>query len=169
MTRRRLAVGAAVVAVAAVLLGAWLLRGTDPAAPARPAAADGPAPTTTLRWAPQSSGGADAPEAYPKVPAERVDAGGHGRPGTFRTDRTGGTLFVPVVDMACSRDEARLLGEYPDHVDVEIRTVAKPPPPGVSIAPDGGYSCAGVSIGDGPHAVIALHAPLADRRVVVRR
>jgi hypothetical protein len=60
-----------------------------------------------------------------------------------------------------------LLGEYSDRVEVEVRTVFRPPPS--SIGSDGGYGCMSVRTSGGPYAVIDLRESLGDRAVMVRR
>lgn len=173
--RNSIAIAAVAAAVAALLIGGWFLLKPAPGGTATGSSGSGPAPTTELAWpsypyGPPSTG---APEPYPTIPSAQVrtesqDAYGSTR---VRTARDGRQLLLPVVDSDCMAEEVRLLGQHPDRVDVEIRNVAKPPPPSVSVAPDGSYGCLGISngAGQGPHAAIDLTAPLGQRTVVIHR
>jgi hypothetical protein len=171
MTRSSWSIAGVAAGTAAVLLvGAWLLLGgrdTGQAGTALPSAA---ATTTVLAWSPDTSYGAKPPNPnpYPTVPSAQV-RGDHVSDRAVRTDGGGRRLLVRVTDSDCSGAEVWFLGEYPDRVEVEIRPVAKPPPPGVSIGSDGSYGCVSIGTSDGPHAVIELQEPLGDRAVVIHR
>lgn len=167
MTRNSWGIAGVAAGVAAVLLGGgWFLlggrdtvqAGTEPEMAA----------TTTLSWPADPSDGSQPRDPYPTVPSAQVrdeQLAGWG----VRTAADGRRLFVQLSDSACASEEARLLGEHPDRVDVEIHMVAKPLPPDVSVSPDGSYGCVGMSGSDGPYAVIDLSEPLGEREVVVRR
>jgi hypothetical protein len=168
MTRTSWVIAGAAGGVAVVLLvGAWLLLGGRDAVQAGTTRPD-VAATTVLSWPPDPSDGSKPPEPYPTVPSERV-RGEHVGVSTVRTDGGGRRLLVQLMETDCSGEEVRLLGEHPDRVEVEVRTVLKPPPPSVSIGPDGSYGCMGIGVSDGPYAVIELREPLGDRAVVVHR
>jgi len=169
MTRNGWVAAGFAAGVAAVLLvGAWLLlggrdtvqAGTDPGPEA--------AATTRLSFPPDPSDGSTPPDPYPTVPAAQRQGEEVG-PAGIRTGADGRRLLVQVMDTDCSSEEVRLLGEHDDRVEVEIRTVAKPPPPGVSIGPDGSYGCMGLGTSDGPYAVVDLAKPLGQRAVDVQR
>ncbi|HET9139232.1 hypothetical protein [Actinophytocola sp.] len=152
-----------------LVVGGVLLWGRDADDGGRRAAAAGPAPTTSLPATPDHSMGARAPEPFPAVPNEQVDDGDEaGLPLRVRTGEGGRTLMVPLQDSDCSGEEARLLGEYADRVEVELRTFGKPPPPGTTLGPDGSYGCVSFGPSDNPYAVIMLDGPLGDRRVIIR-
>lgn len=165
MTRSSWGIAGAVAGVAAVLLvGAWLLLG------GRDTGRAGSTPlatTTVLSWPPDPSDGSDPPDPYPTVPSTQM-RGDDMSAWAVRTDADG-RLLVQARESDCSADHVRLLGEHPDRVEVEIRTVAKPPPPGVTIGPDGSYGCMSSGGSEGPYAVIELAEPLGDRAVVIDR
>jgi hypothetical protein len=182
--RNSVAVAGVLAVVAAVLLiGAWfLLADRDPARPVAagtgspaegtaPRASGTAAPTTSLNWngPPRPVGQPSESQArpYPTVPPAQVRPIGRQVGPTVRTGDGGRRVFVEVLDGQCVLEEVRLLAEHADRVEVEVRTIGKPPPPGASVAPDGSYGCAEISAGDGPHAVIDLRAPLGERAVVV--
>jgi hypothetical protein len=155
--------GAAAGVAAVVLLGIWMLAGrqSEPAA-----AGSGPAPTTLLSWPPDPSDGSRPPDPYPTVPSAQIRAE-HDNSWKVRTGDGGRRLLVALMDTDCSREEVRLLGEHTDRVEVEIRHVAKPPPPSASLAPGGHYTCMSFGTSDGPHALIELREPLGERAVVL--
>jgi hypothetical protein len=127
----------------------------------------GPAPTTQLRLSyPDPSGMEPTPDSpYQPVPDEQVD--GNLITAALTEDRT---LYIPVQDLECIRDEVWSRGEHADRVEVEIRPVAVPPPPGVTTGADGSYGCMSYSSSvDGPYAVIELTEPLGNRRLVVEQ
>jgi hypothetical protein len=168
MTRSSWVIAGAAAAVAAVLLAAgWFLLGRPEAGEAG-AAPPAVAPTTVLSVPPDPSDGSTPPDPYPTVASDRV-RGDHVSPWTVRTGSDGRQLLVQVADTDCYGEEVRLRGEHADRVDVEIRMVAKPPPPGVSVAPDGSYGCGSYGSADGPYAVLELREPLGDRAVVIDR
>jgi hypothetical protein len=168
MTRSSWVIAGAAAGVAAVLLvGAGLVFGgreTDRAG----ATTSGPAPTTVLSHPADPSGGSRRPDPYPTLPSGQV-RGDHASSWMVRTDGDGTRLLVQLIETDCSAEEVRVLGEHPDRVEVEIRTVAKPPPPSATFGPGGSYGCVGFSPADGPHAVVELREPLRERAVVIRR
>jgi hypothetical protein len=117
-----------------------------------------PAPTTQLRMSnPDPSGTEPAPgNPYRPVPDEQVD--GTLVPVAFTAGRT---LYIPVREDECIREEAWPRGEHTDRVEVEIRQV--------TTAADERQSCIGFGNVDGPYAVIELAEPLGDRRLVVEK
>lgn len=161
-------IASAAAGVAAVLLvGAWLLFGgreTEQAGTTSPDVVT----TTVLNWPPDPSDGSNPPDPYPTVPSAQV-RGDHVSAWMVRTDGDGRLLMVQLTESDCSREVVRVLGQHPDRVEVEIQTVAKPPPPSASVGPDGSYGCMSFSALDGPFAVIELHEPLEDRTVVIHR
>jgi hypothetical protein len=159
---------AAAGVAAALLVGAWLLLGGQDPGQQAAAAPPGVAATTVLSQPPDPSDGSEPPDPYPTVPSAQM-RGDQVSTSKVRTDRDGRRLLVRLTELDCLSEEARLLGEHPDRVEVEIRTVAKPPPPSVSVGPDGSYGCMGYGASDGPYAVIELREPLGDRTVVIRR
>jgi hypothetical protein len=166
------AIAGAAALVAALLLGAWFLFGDRESPAAEPGSPPGPAPTTNLEFPPVSSGlpsGSRAADPYPIVPSDQVRAETDGLTLELRTGDGGRQLLVPAFDLACLREEVWFLGEHPDRVEVEIRSIAKPPPPGVSVRPDGSYDCGITMYSLPPHAVISLRSPLGTRTVVVTR
>jgi hypothetical protein len=170
--RRFVPIAAIVGAVAALLVGGWLLiAGRDLGA-----AAAGPgttAPTTRLPSMTYSSETPEAPQPFPSVPDAQV--GGNHPLGSIRTGVDGRQLLVPLQDGQCGGEEARLLGEYGDRIEVEIHTLPMPapasPPPGVTVSPDGSYSygCVSFAPANGPYAVIDLRDPLGTRKIVVHQ
>lgn len=155
----------AVVGAVAVVLGVIFVFATTEGE-ARPGNGQpaGPAPTTQLPSSnPDPSGTEPAPDKpYRPVPAEQVD--GH----LVIAARTAGrTLYIPVQDNDCIREEVWPRGEHADRVNVEIRPFATPPPPGVTTGADGSYYCGGDVDLDGLYAVIELAEPLGDRRLVL--
>jgi hypothetical protein len=161
-------IAGAAAAVAAVLLaGGWLLLGNRGAVEAG-APTSGVAPTTVLSWPPDPSDGSRPPDPYPTVPPAQLKAE-HDYSWKVRTGDGGRRLLIGLFESDCSAEEVRLLGEHADRVDVEIRMVAKPPPPHVTIGPDGSYGCFGYGTSDGPHAMIDLAAPLGERAIVIHR
>ena len=78
-------------------------------------------------------------------------------------------LFVPAIDSKCTRDEIRLLREQSDLVEIEVRSVSKPKPPDITVAPDGSYGCAEIVSTNGNYAVVRLRDPLGTRMVQVTR
>ena len=160
---------AAVVALATVLLmGVWLVVAGPQRVQAGNAVPDDVARTTVLSSPPDPSDGSAPPRPFPTVPSAQV-RGQHVAPWGVRTGSDGQQLLIQVMETDCSDEEVRLRGEYPDRVEVELRTVAKPPPPGAEIGPDGSYGCGGIGTADGPYAVIDLRGPLGDRDVVIHR
>jgi hypothetical protein len=162
--RNSIAVAAIVAAVAALLLGGWFLLNSPGST-----SAGGPAPTTLLVL----PSGSTRP-AYPTVPPEQVrlvtDDGY--APLDVRTTNDGRQLLIPMHDLECFTEEARLLAEHPDRVEVEIRALAKPPPPGTTLDANGSYICASFEyngLEQGPHAAVDLAAPLGARSVVIHR
>lgn len=166
--RSSIVIAGAAALVAAMLLGGWFLlgnRGPEDAATGSPQ----PAPLTTLERPYGSSGvpsTSSRRDPFPTVPSTQVQAEDEHDP-RMRTGKDGRQLLVPVFDSDCSSEEVRLLAEHHDRVEVEIRNIAKPPPPGASIAPDGSYGCSSFRYGDGPYAAVELRAPLANRTVVI--
>jgi hypothetical protein len=157
------AVAGAVVAVVAVLGGIFVFAGDESESGGGQAA--GPAPTTTLDlpWRDPSSTEPVPVDPYPPVPSEQVDGGLLGEART-----AGRTLYVPVSDNECLREQVWPRGEHADRVEVEIRDLPTPPQPGVTTAADGSYGCMTYDGGPpGLHAVIELAEPLGDRRLVV--
>jgi hypothetical protein len=168
MARGSWVIAGAAAGVAAVLLaGGWFLLDrpeTDAAGASTPEVA----PTTVLSFPADPSNGSPPPNPYPTVPSERV-RGDDAYSSRVRTSTDGRRLLVQVTESDCFGEEVRLRGEHADRVEVEIRPVAKPPPPGVSTGPDGSYGCMSYSAADGSYAVIELREPLGDRAVVLDR
>jgi hypothetical protein len=164
MTRSSRVIASVAAGVVVVLLvGAWLLFGERETAPAGTTAAD-VAATTELSWPPDPSDGSRPPDPYPTVPSARVRSADTR---LVRTAADGRRLLVQLSESDCSSEEARLLGEHPDRVEVEIRLVLRPP--SSSAGAVGGYVCGGIMVSDGPYAVIDLREPLEGRAVLVRR
>lgn len=159
-----IAVGGAVAAVVVVLGGIFLFAGGPGDQAGRQA---GPAPTTRLPMAgPDPSGTRPTGSPYPRVPDEQVDGS------LVPPARTAGrTLYIPVRDGECVREEAWPRGEHADRVEVEIRFLPVPIPSDATTGPDGTveFGCFGYGEEDVPYAVIELTEPLGDRRIVVKR
>lgn len=157
--------GAAAVVAAVLLVGAWFLlggQGTGQAGTNPPEVAS----TTVLSRPPDPSDGSKPPDPYPTVPLAQLQ-GDHAPAGMVRTDADGRRLLVQLTELDCWSEEVRLLDEHRDRVEVEIRMVAKPPPPSAGSSPDGSYGCVSYSRSDAPHAVIELREPLGNRAVVL--
>lgn len=159
--------GVAAGVLAVLLVGAVLLLG------GREPVGSGDIPpeaaaTTVLRHPPDPSDGSDPPDPFPTVSSAQLRGDGVSA-WLVRTADGGRRLLVQVTESDCSREEVRLLGEHADRVELDVRTVTKPPPPGASVGPDGSYGCMAFSPANGPYAVIDLRAPLGDRPVVIRR
>ncbi len=168
MARGAWVIAGAAGGVAAVLLaGGWFLL-DRPETGAAGATTPEVAPTTVLSFPADPSNGSMPPNPYPTVPSERM-RGDDTYSSQVRTGAGGRRLLVQVTDSDCYGEEVRLLGEHADRVEVEIRMVAKPPPPGVSIGPDGSYGCASYGPANSPYAVVELREPLGDRAVVIHR
>jgi len=168
MTRSWVTAGAAAAVAAVLLVGAWLVLGGAKQVQAGNAVPGDVARTTELTSPPDPSDGSSPPRPFPTVPSAQV-RGQHVAPWGVRTGADGRQLLVQLMETDCSGEEVRLLGEHADRVEVELRTVAKPPPPSAEIGPDGSYGCVGVGSADGPYAVVELRDPLGDRDVVIRR
>ena len=167
MTRMPWLTAGAAAAVAVVLLvGAWLLLGGPERVPAGNSAPSDVARTTVLTASPDPSDGSTPSRPFPAVPSAQV-RGEHVSPWGVRTGADGRQLLVQLMDTECSSQEVRLLGEHPDRVEVELRTVAKPLPSGAEVGPGGGYGCVGIGSAEGPYAVIDLGEPLGGREVVI--
>jgi hypothetical protein len=147
--------GAAAAVAAVLLVGAWLLLGGPTRAQAGNPVADDVARTTELTTPPDPSDGSTPPRPFPTVPSAQV-RGEHVSPWGVRTGTDGRQLLIQLVETDCFSEEVRLLGEQADRVEVELRTVAKPPPPSAEIGPDGSYGCMGYGSADGPYAVVDL-------------
>lgn len=163
--RSSILIAGAAALVAAMLVGGWFLLGHRE--PVNTAGSSEPAPLTTLQR-PHHSSTSSKRDPFPAVPSAQIQA----EQETFsrlRTGKDGRQLLVPVFDSDCSFEEVRLLAEHRDRVEVEIRTVVKPPPPGTSIAPDGSYGCMSYNALNGPHAAVELRSPLGERAVVIHR
>jgi hypothetical protein len=112
------------------------------------------------------------PQPFPTVPDAQVE-GDHPL-GPIRTGTDGRQLMVPLEDGHCGGEEAKLLGESGDRIEVEIHPLPMPapatPPSGVTRRPDGSYDygCLTYANSNGPYAVIDLRAPLGTRKIVVR-
>ncbi len=169
MTRTpSLAVAAAVAMVAVLLVGVWLVLDGPRSAEAGNAVPDDVARTTVLTAPPDPSDGSTPPQPFPTVPSAQVQ-GQHLAPWGVRTAAEGRQLLVQLLETECSSEEAHLRGEHPDRVEVDLRTVVKPPPRNADIGPDGSYGCVGIGTADSPYAVIDLRIPLGDREVVIHR
>ncbi len=152
--------------IVVVLAGIFVFASTEEEAGSGSRQPAGPAPTTQLRLSyPDPSGMEPTPESpYRRVPDEQVDGN------LITAARTAGrTLYIPVTDLECIREEVWPRGEHADRVEVEIRPLAVPPPPGATTGADGDYGCMSYSGADGPYAVIELAEPLGDRRLVVEQ
>jgi hypothetical protein len=168
MTRSVWVIAGAVAGLAVVLVGAWLvLAGRGPDAAGAGAKRPTVALTTELSWPPDPSDGSNPPDPYPTVPSAQM-RGDRMSAWMVRTD--GPRLLVQVMETDCTTDEVRLLGEHPDRVEVEIRTVVKPLPASVTAnAGTKGVVCGGVMTSDGPYAVVELSKPLGERTVEIHR
>jgi len=153
-------------AILVVLVGIFVFATTEGETAPGGGQARGPAPTTQLRLSyPDPSGTEPTPDSpYQPVPDEQVDGN------LINAARTAGrTLYIPVRDNECIREEVWPRGEHADRVEVEIRPLVVPLPPGVTTGADGSYGCMSYRGTDGPYAVIELAEPLGDRRLVVEQ
>jgi hypothetical protein len=164
--RSSIVIAGAAALVAAMLLGGWFLlghRGPEDTTTGSPQ----PAPLTTLERPPGSSTSSRR-DPYPTVPSTQVQAD-DGHDPRMQTGKDGRQLLIPVYETDCSLEEVRLLAERHDRVELEIRTIVKPVPPGASIAADGSYGCMSYLPLNGPHAAVELRAPLGNRTVIIDR
>lgn len=111
-----------------------------------------------------------AVDAFPAVPAAQVESE-HMFP-VARRAPDGRQLLVPVPEHDCAHDEVRLAGEHLDRVELEVRSITKPPPADAEIRPGGDYACSymvyGSPLAGGPHAIVQLRSPLGGRKVRIR-
>lgn len=118
--------GAATAVVAVLPAGAWLVLGGAKQVQAGNAVPGDVVRTTELSSPPDPSDGSSPPRPFPTVPSAQV-RGQHVSPWGVRTGSDGRQLLVQLMETDCSSEEVRLLGEHADRVEVELRTVAKPP------------------------------------------
>ena len=164
--RSSIAAVAVAVGAAVVLAGVWLFAKPSDDSGAVAQAGAAPAPTTRL----DLGDGSRPPKTPtpPLVPTGQVMAK-HTGISDLLSGEGGRVLFVPAIDSKCTRDEIRLLREQSDLVEIEVRSVSKPKPPDITVAPDGSYGCAEIVSTNGNYAVVRLRDPLGTRMVQVTR
>jgi hypothetical protein len=164
---KSVAIAGVVVAVLAIALGGWFVVSRKDSGTAGASGQPAAAPTTRLSVYSYPSGTPTA-QPYPTVPEAQLTGDGRAR-NWIRTRANGRQLLVPLADDDCSREEARLLGEYGDRVEVEIHPLPMPLPSGATPGPDGtyAYGCMTMLGDNNLYAIIDLHDPLGARKVSV--